>query len=156
MKKKDTRKEVEDLRKLREIEAMIQRGDIENAFVSNASKDSETVSESVADTILQRLDSEAISKRDLGSLISLTSNKKVEVVKRRREAPKARAAPRKAMAKSVGHAAKAPKPKARAAKPKHAGKPKLKPKQSHKPRAMPARNSKKRPAVLKKKKAGRR
>jgi len=93
--KKDSRKEIEDLKKLREIDALIKRGDIENAFISNASKDSEMVSEAVADDILNKLDSEHINTRDISSIISLTSNRRGTVVKKQSKAvaKKAKAKP---------------------------------------------------------------
>lgn len=95
--KKDLKREVEDLKKLREIEAMIKRGDIENAFVSNATKDSETVSEAAADEILNRLDSENVNTKDIDRIISLTTNKSGVVVKRQQK----KAMPRKAKGKKA-------------------------------------------------------
>ena len=135
-KKQDSKREIENLKRLREIEAMIQKGDIENAFVSNASKDSETVSNAVADDILNKLESENIDTRDITNMISFTSNKTTTVVKRpaKRAAAKAKAVkPAKATA-SKQRKASQPKPKQKAvakAKPK-AAKAKSSKKQQHK------------------------
>ena len=115
-KKQDSKKEVENLKRLREIEAMIQKGDIENAFVSNASKDSETVSNAVADDILNKLESESINTRDISNMISFTSNKTTTVIKRPSRNAKAAKASKPA---GKAHAAKKmaqakPKPKLKA------------------------------------------
>ena len=127
-KKQDSRKEVENLKRLREIEAMIQKGDIENAFVSNASKDSETVSNAVADDILNKLESESINTRDISNMISFTSNKTTTVIKRPSRSAKAAKASKPAgkahAAKKMAQAKPKPKLKARP-KPKMA-KPKAK------------------------------
>ena len=102
-KKKDPKKEIEDLKRLREIEAMVQKGDIESAFVSTASKDSETVSNEVADTILNKLESENIYTKDIDNISALTSNRNAPVIKRRNVAKRA---------VKVATARKAGKPKA--------------------------------------------
>jgi len=81
-KKQDSKKEIENLKRLRDIEAMLQKSDIENAFVSNAAKDSETVNNDIADTILNRIEEEKINTKDINSIISFTSNKKQVVVKK--------------------------------------------------------------------------
>jgi len=107
--KKDSRKEIEDLKKLREIDALIKRGDIENAFISNASKDSEMVSEAVADDILNKLDSEHINTRDISSIISLTSNRRGTVVKKQSKAV-AKKAKAKPAAKKKSKQSKSKKP----------------------------------------------
>ncbi len=136
-KKQDSKREIENLKRLREIEAMIQKGDIENAFVSNASKDSETVSNAVADDILNKLESEKIDTRDISNMISFTSNKTTTVIKRPNKNMKAKAKARK------------PAPKTSANRQKKAQvKPKAKPKK--------ARASKKPPHKSIQKKKGRR
>ena len=128
-KKQDSKKEVENLKRLREIEAMIQKGDIENAFVSNASKDSETVSNAVADDILNKLESENINTRDISNMISFTSNKTTTVIKRpdrsakaSKPAGKAHAAKKMAQTKPKAKLKARPKPKMakpNAKKPQH-------------------------------------
>ena len=124
-KKQDSKREIENLKRLREIEAMIQKGDIENAFVSNASKDSETVSNAVADDILNKLESEKIDTRDISNMISFTSNKTTTVIKRPNRNMKAKARARKPASKTSANRQKKAqaKPKAKPKKAKASKKP---------------------------------
>jgi len=124
-KKQDSKREIENLKRLREIEAMIQKGDIENVFVSNASKDSETVSNAVADDILNKLGSEKIDTRDISNMISFTSNKTTTVIKRPNRNMKAKAKARKPAPKTFANRQKKAqvKPKAKPKKAKTSKKP---------------------------------
>lgn len=103
MKKKDPKKEIEDLKKLREIEKIIQKGDIENAFVSNASKDSETVSEAVADEILNSLESENIESKSFDKMMLLTSNLRSYAVRKKKPTVHGKAPSKKNTKAKVTH-----------------------------------------------------
>ena len=78
MKNKKKGKYADEIAKLKELNAIkevLKKGDIENAALTNTSKDSETVSDNVIDTMLDRLNIDKNSKKDLEIIESLTKKK---------------------------------------------------------------------------------
>jgi hypothetical protein len=71
--KKNDSKEIEQIRRLKELEGIIKKSDIENAFVSTASKDSESVSSNISDTIINRLAGERINEKELTLIEQMTT-----------------------------------------------------------------------------------
>ncbi len=103
-KKKNVQEEIEGLKRLKEIESLIKKGDIENAFVSNVSKDSETVNNIMADDILNRIGSEKIDTKDVDSIVSMTaSSSKISVRKTSAKQQKVKAHDNKREAKKLQH-----------------------------------------------------
>lgn len=66
--------ELERLRELNAINEVLKKGDIENAALTNTSKDSETVSDNVIDNMLDRLNLDKNSTRDLQIVERLSSH----------------------------------------------------------------------------------
>ncbi len=65
--------ELEKLKKLNAIKEVLKKSDIENAALTNTSKDSETVSDGVIDNMLNQLNLDKNSNRDLEIIESLSS-----------------------------------------------------------------------------------
>lgn len=79
MKRRSSRensKEIEQIRRMKSLEGIIKKNDIENAFVSTISKDSEAVSSNIADNIIGGLTSESINERELSLIEHLTTGQK--------------------------------------------------------------------------------
>ena len=110
MEKKRRGKYAAELAKIREfkiLDTILKKGDVENALLSNTSKDSEPVSDTVIDAMLNSVEKGKVGERDMELIEKLTTKTKP-------------AAPRKAVAparKKVTHkAGQAPKRAARAVK----------------------------------------
>jgi hypothetical protein len=82
--------ELEKLRELNAIKQVLKKSDIENAALTNTSKDSETVSDNAIDNMLDQLNLEKNSNRDLEIIESLSSpnRKNMGTVKRPTPTPK--------------------------------------------------------------------
>lgn len=65
--------ELERLRALNAIKEVLKKGDIENAALTNTSKDSETVSDNVIENMLNQLNLNKNSAKDFEIVESLTS-----------------------------------------------------------------------------------
>ncbi|MDE1871751.1 MAG: hypothetical protein KGI06_05945 [Candidatus Micrarchaeota archaeon] len=65
--------ELEKLRELNAIREVLHKSDIENAALTNASKDSETVSDNAIDNMLNQLNLDRNSSKDLGIIESIAS-----------------------------------------------------------------------------------
>ncbi len=79
MKRRSSRensREIEQIRRMKNLEGIIKKNDIENAFVSTISKDSEAVSSNIADNIIGGLTSESINERELSLIEHLTTGQK--------------------------------------------------------------------------------
>ena len=79
MKRRSSRensREIEQIRRMKSLEGIIKKNDIENAFVSTISKDSEAVSSNIADNIIGGLTSERINERELSLIEHLTTGQK--------------------------------------------------------------------------------
>lgn len=59
-------KEVEEIRRLKDLNQILKAGDLENALLSNSAKDSETVNDNVLDALLSKANSEETRKNDRG------------------------------------------------------------------------------------------
>ena len=70
---KKIRKEIEEIKMLKDLDTLLKKNTMENAFLSNPSKDSETINSNVADNILSELDKETISPKELEAIERLTS-----------------------------------------------------------------------------------
>lgn len=70
--RKEDSKEIEQIRRMKELEGIIKKSDIENAFVVTTSKDSETVSSNIADNIINKLSGERINERELSTIEHIT------------------------------------------------------------------------------------
>jgi hypothetical protein len=95
--------ELAKLKELNAIKEVLKKSDIENAALTNTSKDSETVSDNAVDNMLEQLNLDKNSNRDLEIVENLASQKK-NAVAATKSIPK------------IKHAAKKSKPK-RMAKP---------------------------------------
>ena len=71
---------------------MLKKGDIENAALTNASKDSETVSDTTIDNMLNQLNLDRNSSKDLSIVEGLVDQKNNETTKEKlmRHKPRAR------------------------------------------------------------------
>lgn len=65
--------ELERLRELNAIKEVLKKSDIENAALTNTSKDSETVNDNVVDNMLAQLQIDKNSSKDLEIIESLTA-----------------------------------------------------------------------------------
>ncbi len=107
-------KEVEEIRRMRDLNRILKTGDMENALLSNSAKDSETMNDNVLDTLLSNAsmhrrgddrDLEVIERLTTSISAGITRQKRVRVerssrgvkmrrslhmVKRARPRPKAR------------------------------------------------------------------
>lgn len=68
--------ELERLRELSAIEEVLKKSDIENAALTNTSKDSETVNDNVLDTMLEQLNLNKNANKDLEIVESLMASPK--------------------------------------------------------------------------------
>lgn len=76
--------ELEKLKKLNAINEVLQKGDIENAALTNVSKDSETVSDSTIDNMISKLNLSKHATKDLEIIENLSSkSKQGEILKRK-------------------------------------------------------------------------
>ncbi|MCW6160414.1 MAG: hypothetical protein LVQ95_05005 [Candidatus Micrarchaeales archaeon] len=65
-------KEVEEIRRLRDLNKLLKAGDFENALLSNSAKDSETLNDNVYGALLDRADAEERGTRGLEVIERLT------------------------------------------------------------------------------------
>lgn len=74
--------ELEKLRELSAIKEVLKKSDIENAALTNTSKDSETVNDNVIDNMLNQLQIDKNSNRDLEIVESLASQgRKAQIIR---------------------------------------------------------------------------
>ncbi len=71
--RKEESKEIEQIRRMKELEGIIKKNDIENAFVVTTSKDSESVSSDIADNIINKLSGERINEKELTLIENMTT-----------------------------------------------------------------------------------
>jgi hypothetical protein len=105
MKGKKGGKYAAELAKIKEMKALdtiLKKGDIENAMLTNSSKESEPVSDNVIDAILSAADKGKLGERDLGVIEKLTTKKAAGSAHKAKKA-----------AKKVSHSHKHGKPKAK-------------------------------------------
>lgn len=76
--------ELKRLQALNAIKEVLKKSDIENAALTNTSKDSETVSDNVIDNMLNQLNLDRNSTRDLEIVESLASQRNGSIMKERR------------------------------------------------------------------------
>lgn len=73
--------ELAKLKELNAIKEVLNKSDIENAALTNTSKDSETVSDNVIDNMLSRLQIDKNSTKDLDIIESLSApNRRNEII----------------------------------------------------------------------------
>ncbi|MCL4363424.1 hypothetical protein M1439_03175 [Candidatus Marsarchaeota archaeon] len=74
MKKKqsDDKREIEEIKRLKDLEAIIKRSSMENVLISGASKDFENSNNSTADTIINSLSKDKFESKDIALLDRLT------------------------------------------------------------------------------------
>ena len=74
MKKKqsDDKREIEEIKRLKDLEAIIKRSSMENVLISGASKDFENSNNSTADTIINSLSKGKFESKDIALLDRLT------------------------------------------------------------------------------------
>ncbi len=76
--------EIERLKELNAIKEVLKKSDIENAALTNTSKDSETVSDNAVDNMLEQLNLDKNARRDLEIIESLTAQRNgLQTVKRK-------------------------------------------------------------------------
>ncbi|HIH50706.1 MAG: hypothetical protein ABSE71_01245 [Candidatus Micrarchaeaceae archaeon] len=82
--------ELERLRDLNAINEVLKKSDIENAALTNTSKDSETVNDNVLDNMLDQLNVSKNANKDLGIVEGLANQKTTRAtpVKRHARAPR--------------------------------------------------------------------
>ncbi len=75
MKKKqsDDKKEIEEIKRLRDLEEIIRRSSMENVLISGASKDFENSNNSTADIIIDSLSKDKFGDKDIALLDKLTA-----------------------------------------------------------------------------------
>jgi hypothetical protein len=81
--------ELERLRELNAINEVLKKSDIENAALTNTSKDSETVNDNVLDNMLDQLNVTKNANRDLEIVESLASQKAPKPASARKRPAKA-------------------------------------------------------------------
>jgi|HubBroStandDraft_3_1064219.scaffolds.fasta_scaffold181188_2 hypothetical protein len=59
-------KEVEEIKRLKDLSRILKAGDVENALLSNSSKDSETLNDNVLDKLLDNANSYETPRNDKG------------------------------------------------------------------------------------------
>ncbi len=59
-------KEVEEIKRMKDLNRILKAGDVENALLSNSSKDSETLNDNVLDKLLDRANTYETSGNDRG------------------------------------------------------------------------------------------
>jgi hypothetical protein len=94
--------ELAKIKELRALDAILKKGDIENALLSNSAKDSEPISDNVIDAILNSADAGKTGERDLKIIERLTTNNP------NKKRPSAKSKPKKAKAKVKRQKAKKP------------------------------------------------
>jgi hypothetical protein len=109
MKGKKGGKYAAELAKIKEMKALdtiLKKGDIENAMLTNSSKESEPVSDNVIDAILSASDKGKLGEHDLGVIEKLTTKKEARGSRKAKKAArpkKASHAPKHKQAKSKKH-----------------------------------------------------
>jgi hypothetical protein len=95
--------EIERLKELNAIKEVLKKSDIENAALTNTSKDSETVSDNVVNNMLDQLNLDKNSNKDLEIIESITSKGagKADLIKRTHTSIKK--APNKTSVKKKAH-----------------------------------------------------
>lgn len=84
-KRKKYASEVEKIKKLRTLDSILKRSDVESALLANAAKDSEPVRENLVDNILSELAMEKDGERNLERLEKMTIGRKgTKISKERR------------------------------------------------------------------------
>ncbi len=90
-------KEIEEIRRLRDLNSILKAGDLENALLSNSAKESEPMNENVLDDLLQNANREEraggrsleeIEKLTMGSVAGTPSKKSAGSAKAKRTAKK--------------------------------------------------------------------
>ncbi len=68
-------KEVEEIRRMRDLSRILKAGDVENALLSNSAKDSETMNDNVLDNLLDNVNNSGRgSERSLELIENLTGS----------------------------------------------------------------------------------
>lgn len=97
-------RELEKIRQMRALNNMVAKGDIENTLLQGGSKESEPVSDTVVDSILDRLQQSERSGKDMELVDKLAASSEVSPTPRRRSAaaqsPRRRASQRKLQTRS--------------------------------------------------------
>ncbi len=93
-------KEVEEIKRMRDLNKILKAGDVENALLSNSAKDSETMNDNVLDNLLDNANgTDRSSERGLELIERLTSGsggiRKSPKGASKRSAPKAKKAKKK-------------------------------------------------------------
>lgn len=68
--------ELAKIKEFRELSAILKKGDVENALLTNTSKDSEPVSENVIDSMLDSVSKGKVGEKDLELIEKLTTKEK--------------------------------------------------------------------------------
>lgn len=106
--KAELKKEVEEIKRMKTLGKILQKGDMESALLSNSSKESEPISEDVIDSMLENLN-KGIKREsaDLKLIESMTTkNGSRKVAKRQASRKVKRAAPARKKSKPTGRKAK--------------------------------------------------
>jgi len=96
MKSKKSGKYAAELAKIKEmktLDTILKKGDIENALLTNAAKESETISDNVVDAILNSAEKGKVGERDMGIIEKLTTKKEVRSAHREKKPAKPKKAP---------------------------------------------------------------
>ncbi|MDE1865354.1 MAG: hypothetical protein KGH94_01795 [Candidatus Micrarchaeota archaeon] len=100
-KKKRYQEEIKRIRQLSALNKVLKKGDVENAFLNNADKETEISKDTAVERMLDELESDKSSKRDLAVLDSLVgeetgSRSSSRSRTQRRAKPQRRSMPRRA------------------------------------------------------------
>ena len=89
-KKAKLNREIEEIKRLKDLQNILKAGDLENALLSNSTQDVEPINENIIDTVLQRAEAQKISGEKNLEVIerlttsggaTITKEKKVKVIK---------------------------------------------------------------------------
>ncbi|MDE1857374.1 MAG: hypothetical protein KGH98_04850 [Candidatus Micrarchaeota archaeon] len=104
--KAELKKEIEEIKRMKTLGKILQKGDMESALLSNSSKESEPISEDVIDSMLDNLN-KGIKREnaDLRLIETLTTKNGGRATARKKAAkPKRQARARRAAKKPAGKA----------------------------------------------------
>lgn len=86
-KKKNYSDEIMRIKRLKVVTDVLEKGDVENAFLTTAAKDSDTGSDTTVERMLEELDIEKGSNKEMNMLDNLLASKKEDTRRKRPKPP---------------------------------------------------------------------
>ncbi len=103
-KKKRYQEEIRRIRQLSALNKVLKKGDVENAFLNNADKETEISKDTAVERMLDELEADKSSKKDLAMIDSLVSegvpSRQAKARPSRKAAPQRRKMPRRSPMKA--------------------------------------------------------